>query len=191
MTERSRRLYRARQAALLLLAGCANAPPELPAVAPELARLEMLTGEWRAESTATIEESGEAWLSSAHVLAEWDLGGRFVVARTHHAWQSAAGGGEMESETWFTWDAAAGSYRTWTFQSNGRFATGTMRYEEGSRTWHMEEEWTHPETGARGRGAGTMEYIGETEKNVSWRTAPSDGSSGAFKVEGRSRRIRR
>lgn len=155
---------------------------------PEFARLDMLIGRWEAASEVTMIETGERFRSSAKVQAAWTLGRQFILVRTEFDLdmpdEKSAGSLGLK-----TWDTNAGVYRTWDFDSWGKFSTGTMTYDEAARTWHMTSQWVNRRTGASGRGEGTMAFVGKDEKVITWTSRPNDGKEGGFRVKGRSRRL--
>ncbi len=181
---------------LPFFAGCSiqqsqTLPKDLPQLPPEYRLLEMLVGSWKACSRAEFEDSRVLIVQTA-VEADWDLGRRFVVARSDFSFTDPASGKRLsssESVSWFTWDEKKGKYFYWTFLSNGTVASGSMEFDPPTNTWSMQETAVDPSTGQRVvTGSGTMEYLSDSEKLVRWHSRPFSG--GGFQSEGRSRRIR-
>ena len=183
---------------LLFVAGCSfqqsqTSPTDLAQRPREYRLLEMFVGSWKASSRAEFEASDRVLLIQTAVEADWDLGGRFVVARSRFSFtddKSEERLSSSESVTWFTWDEKKRKYSYWTFLSDGGVASGSMDFDPSTNTWSMEESAVDASTGQRMvTGWGTMEYLSDSEKLVRWHSRPLCG--GGFQSEGRSRRIRR
>ncbi len=182
---------------VLFLASCSiqqshTPPQDLPQLPSGYRLLGMLVGSWQASSRAEFEDSDRALIVRTTVEADWDLGGRFVVARSDFSFTDAASAerqSSSESVSWFTWDETTGKYLFWTFLSDGTVGSGSMDFDPPTNTWSMEETAVDPSTGQRVvTGSGSMEYLSDSEKLVRWHSRPLSG--GGFRSEGRSRRIR-
>lgn len=172
--------------AVLLAWGCvAPEPQPVESFGPEHARLAMLVGVWEARTTAEFDGTDATLSIEVHVQADWELGGRYVVARSQFEFTDSSSGGvtEAESVAWYTFDAGLGRYVYWSFSADGGVGVGQMDFDADTNTWRMEEQ-----RGGVASGAGSMEYVSDTEKIVRWEGRPSGGP--AFRIEGRSRRVR-
>jgi hypothetical protein len=175
--------------ALISLAGCSITPTASADLSFEAMRLNMLVGRWSATTEHLASDTGTATPTEVMVDAQWELGGTVVGARSAHRW-TGDGGSPMALETYayYSWDQVAEKYRTWSFDSAGRFGEGTMTFDEPTNTWYVEETVTNPSTSIRSRGTGTMQYLSDDEKLIEWRSSPERGGGG-FRVRGRSERV--
>ena len=174
------------------LSGCRTTTSASPELSSEAQRLEMLVGRWVAIQELTASDSGETFPAEVTVDARWDLSGTVVAARSAVQWTDPEDGKPraLESYTYYSWDAATGTYRTQRFDSAGNVAEGTMTYDEEANMWHLEDTLTETSTGLRTRGTGTLQYIAEDEQIVEWRSSPERGGGG-FRMVGRSQRVSR
>jgi len=178
-------------ASLLTLAGCATTTTASTDLSPEARRLDMLVGRWTATAEHLASDTGVATPTEITVDAQWDLGGTIVAARSAQRWIDPSGSPmALESYAYYSWDPTANTYRTWSFDSAGRFGEGTMTFDEVANTWQVEQTTTDPSTGVRARHSGTMEYLSEEEQQVEWRSSPERGGGG-FRMRGRSQRVSR
>ncbi len=177
---------------LLLILGCSSTPTDLPQLPPKYHRLGMLVGSWEASARAEFEESDRVLTIRTTVESDWDLGRRFVFARSNFYFTDSTSGERLPSSegvSWFTWDESRGKYVYWTFLSAGTVTSGSMDFDPSTNTWSMEETAVDASTGKLVvTGSGSMEYLSDSEKIVRWRSRPLSG--GGFQSEGRSRRIR-
>jgi len=173
----------------LLASGCGGRDRRLDvrhsSRSSEYDRLSMLCGEWDAEFTSTIIETGEALHGTARASAKWGLDGRFIVEHTR---QRLDRFGESSSHAMWTWDASASFYRIWRFSSTGGVSEGTATYSEADRTWMLTDESIDLTTGETTHGTGTLRYLADSEKVYHWSVRDSTGRE-LYHVKGRSRRL--
>jgi len=181
----------------LLSAGCTHTrgrigDTEEPTRPAEYERLEMLVGTWEGNSHATFEDSDQVLTVRSFVQADWDLGRRYVVARSNFSFTDAVSGARLrpsKSVTWFTWDENGGKYRYWTFSSDGGVTSGSMEFAPSTNRWTLKQIGEDPATDEYViTGWGEMKYVSDSEKIVTWHSRPPTG--GGFDSEGRSRKTR-
>ena len=166
--------------ALAALSGCAQ--PRPPAGSAEgLRRLDMLSGTWKSTSTACMEDAHQPIECSATARLRWDLDGRFLVEQTDYDLGTL---GRSTVTGYWTWDAAAGVYRTWHFDSDGGYATGTATFDVDSQTWYLASQTINSRTGARSAGSGKMRFTSDREKDFSWSSQPREGGDDAYRGGG-------
>ena len=122
--------------------------------------------------------------SGLYVLTE-------TVFRFDHADAHAGLDDTMTARGIFAWDESAGVYRIWSFGSSGQVATGTMTYDQATRTWQANDQWVNLRTGARGTGQGSMHYLNEDYKEIAWTSRSAEDQGAGFEVRGSSRRVSR
>ena len=115
---------------------------------------------------------------SADTNAQWTLAGNFIIERTAYRFDEGEG---YEGIGIWTWDAAAGTYRSWHFDSLGRTSTGTAQIAEDG-TWRISGASRSVVSGAQSRGEGTLRFLNKAEKIVEWNTLSESGEIEGYRV---------
>ncbi len=183
----TRSVYSGLTLMLAAMSGCAQ--PHVPAESVDgLRRLDMLTGKWKSTSTAYMEDAVQPVECSATAKVRWDLNGRYLVEDTAYDLGTL---GRSTATGYWTWDSAAGVYRTWRFDSDGGYTTGTATFDADSQTWYLASQTVNSLTGARSAGSGKMRFSSAREKSFSWSSQPREGGEDPYRVEGTSQRVGR
>ncbi len=152
----------------------------------ELDRLDMLVGRWRGTSHAIMAPNGRIVAGKAESHVRWDIGRQFVLEETEYDLDQF---GESSALGVWTWDATAGVYRTWRFDSGGRVSMGTADYDADARTWALKSETVGVRQGERSIGKGTIRYLSDKEKIWDWSSRTAEGVDAGYTAFGRSLRV--
>jgi len=156
------------------------APPEGP-----LARLDMLAGTWRGESTTSFIETDEEAKGRAATTLSWCLGGHYLCEVTTYETQ---GESASKVEGYWTWNAADEQYQFWRFDSRGRITVGTATYNPTEHAWTMSARTTDRQSGSVAHGHGDMRFVSDDEKTWTWTSAVRSEPGQTSRTTGRSRR---
>lgn len=140
----------------------------LPSRAPEFDALEMLAGSWKTSGRVRMAGLARSIETTGTSKAAWACGRRLMV---EHSTFDMGDLGTMNGMSIWTWDARAGRYRMWWFDSFGESATGTARLDEASKTWHVRTVGRNPWT--RVRSKGTIQAI--DADTLEWTWSQRDG----------------
>lgn len=125
----------------LMLAGCGlprtsldDLKAKLPARPAQLDRLNMLVGAWDTEGTIKMIGMDKPIRTTGRSVARWSADGWLLIDESEYDMGEL---GHMSGVSLWTWDDRAGIYRVNWFDSFGERASGTARYDESAKTWHM------------------------------------------------------
>lgn len=96
--------------------------------------LNMLAGTWRTEGTIQFIGQDEPMRVTGRSVAKWDCDGRVLLDRSEY---DLADFGPMTGVSIWTADEKRGRFQMHWFDSYGETATGTARWDAGTRTLHI------------------------------------------------------
>lgn len=171
---RTRSLCLILTAASIAITGCSqsNAGPEAmaemkpPPRPKELDRLEQFVGSWTGEGEMKGPGMPEAMKSTSNGEFKWALDKNYVI---ENMTMKMGDDMEMSAIGIWTWDAKAGKYRSWWFDSFGTSGAGTSTYNEATKTWSMNAEGTDPMTGKPTWGSGSFKFTGDSTMEGTWK----------------------
>jgi len=178
--------------------GCAEAPmpmgpPQKPAPAPEMAKLERWVGTWSgtAEMVEPSPEEMKAQMPEGEEMPssfegggtyEMVLGGLFLRSE---GWHEMGEGEQAHYVEYITWDAKAGKFHNWFFSDYGEIGEGWMTASPDGNTWTFQGSASDA-SGAKKTGTGKMKMV--DDNTIEWEWTESGGPAGKMKLKGTSRR---
>ncbi len=127
--------------AACLMPGCASPGMSLesmkammPERSSELDKLNMLAGDWVTEGQVQFIGMDEPIHTTGTSHAQWECDGRFLMDRSDYDMGPL---GPLKGVSMWGWDAQRKQFAFWWFDGFGESASGTARYDEGAKTWHI------------------------------------------------------
>lgn len=167
---------------------------------PELARLDVLIGDWSGESESTMAGSDEIVANNCTISFSWDADQWILIEH----FECGEGDERVASAAFWSWDRKEKLYRITSFCNSGARADGTASYTESPGTGFMTTETSRPDTDeatrdaagiwfataktnnpytdVKTRRAGTMTLVDENTLQLYW-TEWLPGPFGAFLSE--------
>lgn len=133
------------------LADLLKAPPR-PA---ELDQLEMLVGTWDGTAELKMTGSDEVKTSKGVETVSWDADRWALVSHFEYA----ADEDKVTSVGIWTWDAKDKKYRFWSFDNLADCESGTVTYDEQTKTWHFKLKGRNAVTGETYVTEGTSKML--------------------------------
>lgn len=158
---------------LVLFTGLAGCMPtmtieKMKAMTPErpveLDLLNMIAGQWEGTGTIKFTFLEEALETKSTNSATWECDNRVLVNRGTYEMGEL---GTMTGIDIWIWDDKAGKFRTHWFDSFGMTATGTAKYDEKTRTWHIKAKGKAP-GGHKTIQEGTITYTDADTLEWTW-----------------------
>ena len=134
--------------------------PERPA---ELDLLNMIAGRWEVTGTMNFTFLEDALETTGTQTAAWECHNRVLVNRGTYEMGEL---GTMSGIEIWTWDDKAGKFRTHWFDSFGMTASGTAKYDEETKTWHLKSKGNGPN--GRMISEGTITYTDADTLEWTW-----------------------
>ena len=149
----------------------------------ETDRLRLLAGRWESIGTAKIAGLEEDLVITGRSHGQWHTD-RWVLVNEDVFTLGTLG--DMKALTVWRWDARSKRYRTTWFYNDGSTGTGSARYDEKTKTWHLRTKGRGPWGGLKGKG--TITHIDEDSVRWTWREWDSTGLVEIMSFEGISKR---
>jgi hypothetical protein len=150
---------------------------ELPKPAPELKKLDALTGSWTLEGEMKPGEMGPGGKMTEIQKCEWMDGAFFLIC--HAEFKSSMGDGTGISVLGYSKDDKAYTYRE--FNSWGEFEDSRGSFDGDTWTWLGDEK----EGGMVMKGRFTMKMTSSTSYNFSFEMSP-DGTKWTTVMDGKA-----
>jgi hypothetical protein len=161
----------------LLAAASLYAQVEMPAPAPELKKLDFLTGDWTAEGTAMAGSAGTSkWNMNTH--AEWLEGNYFLVEHSHGDLGPA---GKITELAVMGYDRDRKVYTYNVFSSAGQAESATGSIDGDTWTWLSDEHMN----GTTFKGRYTMKVLSPTSYTMKFELS-QDGVNWSTAMEGKA-----
>ncbi|MCZ6699733.1 MAG: DUF1579 family protein [Planctomycetota bacterium] len=169
---RIRSLFVTSMVASIAIGGCSEStggPAEMgemkaPPRPAELDMLDMFVGNWTTEGEMKMPGEPEVMISTGTISYEWTLDKKYLVEK----WSMKMDEMEMEASGYWTWDAKAGKYKIWWFDSFGTWATGSSSYDATTKTWSMNSKGTNPMDGKPSWGGGSVKFPDANTMEGTW-----------------------
>ena len=162
-----------------VLATTLYAQMQMPTPAPELKKMDFMTGDWTAEGTMTAGPPGTAatkWTMKTH--AEWMEGNFFLVEHTDMD-LGAMGKGKEIAFMGYDADKKAYTYRSFNSMGEAEDSTGTL--EGDTWTWTSDEHMN----GMTMKGRFTMKVLSPTAYTMKFELS-QDGTNWMTAMEGKA-----
>jgi len=182
-----------------LAGGCTQSrwamePPQKPGVAPQMAQLQRLIGNWSGHAEM-VEPSREAMLAmmpenERHEMPEkyagggsweWALGG---MALRGDGWYEMGPGQKVNYVEFWTWDAKNNRFRTWFASDWGETGEGWAKFNPDGNSMTMNATMRDAD-GTGKSGSGTFTFL--DNNTMEW-TYAEKGSHGNMRLRGVSKR---
>jgi len=164
---------------ILVTAVSMQAQMEPPTPAPELKKLDFLTGDWAAEGTMTMGPTGTPstkWTMNTH--AEWMQGNFFLVE--HDNMEMSAMGKTTElAVLGYDPDRKVYTYKAFSSMGEAEESTGTV--DGDTWTWTSDEHFG----GQTMKGRYTMKVLSPTSYTMKFELSP-DGKEWTTAMEGKA-----
>ncbi len=154
-----------------------------PPRAAELDRLDQFVGNWTADCEMKMD--GKTSTCKGTSTSEWDLDKTVMVNRMEFDMGEM---GKMKGMEVMTWDAGAGKYRTYWFDSMGGLTEGSMRFDEKSSTWISKGSGRDPMSGETRLNSGTMKVAADGSHEWTFKETDAWGFKTTMEIKGTSRR---
>ncbi len=146
---------------LLLAAGCQQQRIDINRLVqraerpPELARLDVLIGDWSGEAKLTMTGSHEVVTNKCTTSYSWDADQWILIEHFEHG----EGDKRVASVAFWSWDHRDKLYRITRFYNSGARADGTASYTEMARTGFMTTKTNRPDTDEETRDAAGIWFM--------------------------------
>lgn len=154
-----------------------------PPRAAELDKLDQFVGNWTSECEMKMD--GTTTACKATGTSSWDLDKTVIINKMEFDMPEM---GKMTGMEIMTWDASAGKYRTYWFDSMGSVGEGTMRYDEKSSTWISKGTGRDPISGEARANSGTMKVAADGSHEWTFKETDAWGFKTTMEMKGTSKK---
>jgi len=155
----------------------------MPVRPPELDTLQMLVGDWTTEGQVQFIGMDEPMTTTGTSSAAWACDKRFLIDRSEYDMGPL---GPMKGVSVWGWDPQRRRFVFWWFDGFGESASGTARFDESAKMWHISTRGQSTRCSVKNKG--TIRMLDENTLEWTWAQWSAWGFPKYADMKGVSRR---